>query len=85
MKLPSDKELEQFDRWGVPRPSHEEHGLKPEEIVEKLVPMEATRWWMEGNMLCAESNLGILKQAISTDYICTGVDKKGLPTFKKVV
>lgn len=26
MQIPEEKELKQYDRWGVARPSHEEHG-----------------------------------------------------------
>lgn len=84
MILPTEKELREFERWGVSPPSHQDHGLTEEQIREKLVPMEATRWWMEGNMLCADTNHGILKQRIPTDYICLGTDNRGLPILKKI-
>ena len=81
MQLPNENELKQFDRWGVERPSHEEHG---EFTPEQLIPFEATRWWLEGDMLYAEGNHGIVANKIPTDYICTGIDDKALPILKKV-
>ena len=35
-------------------------------------------------MLYAEGNHGIVANKIPTDYICTGIDDKGLPILKKV-
>lgn len=74
-----------YERWGVEAPVHAEHGVNTDDIAKHLIPMQATRWWMEGNILKAESNHGILAQPIPTDYICTGIDEKGLPILKKVV
>lgn len=80
MKLPNEQTLQQFDRWGADRPSHEEHGeFKPE----NLIPFKATRWWQEGNMLYAEGNLGVIANRIPVNYMCTGMDENNLPILKK--
>lgn len=84
MNLPSKDELEMYRRWGAEPPSHDEHGTI-EEIREKMVKAEATAWVQHGNELIAMTNHGPVTQLIPTDYIMTGVDKKGLPTFKKVL
>lgn len=82
MQLPSERELKQYDRWGVERPSHTEHGdFNPD----NLIPFEATRWWVSGNELHADGNHGHFMQRIPTDYICTGTDENNLPIFKKIV
>lgn len=73
-----------YDRWGVEPPTHEEHGIRDEDILSSLVPTSATRWWMEGNMLKAETNHGVLAQRIPPEYICMGTDKDMMPIFKKV-
>lgn len=82
MRLPDERELSQYDRWGVDRPTHEEHGeVKPEDFV----PFEATKWWMEGNVLKAEGNHGIVANFLPTDVICVGTDKDNKPILRKVV
>lgn len=80
MLLPEEKELRQFDRWGVERPSHDEHGT----LLEELVPFKATKWWVEGNTLFAEGNHGVIANRIPNDYICTGMDDTGLPILEKI-
>lgn len=69
-----------YVRWGVEPPSHVEHEFD----ASKLVAMEATRWWMEGNMLMAQTNHGVLAQPIPTNYICAGMDGDGLPILRKL-
>lgn len=73
-----------YERWGVEGPTSQAHGIKDEEILEKMIPMEASEWWMEGNMLKAKTNHGILAQRIPTNYICTGTTSDGLPILKKI-
>lgn len=82
MELPSDNELKQFSRWGVERPKHEEHGEFKRDM---LVPFEATKWWLEGDMLYAEGNHGVVANRIPTDYICEGIDENNLPILRKIV
>lgn len=81
MQLPNEKELNQYDRWGVERPAHIEHGAFD---PENLVPTTTKKWWVEGNYLMAETNHGLLAQRIPVDYICTGTDENNLPILKKV-
>lgn len=78
---PSGNTPSQYKRWGVEPASHLEHEFDPSQ----LIPMRATSWRMEGNMLIAETNHGVLAQAIPTDYICFGMDDQGLPILKKIV
>lgn len=69
----------QYRRWGVEPSSHLEHEFDPSQ----LIPMEASRWWMTGNELHADTNHGELVQRIPTDYILVG-EKDGLPVFRKI-
>jgi len=82
MQLPEEKELKQYDRWGVQRPTHEEHG---EFNVESLIPFKATKWWLEGDTLYAQGNHGVVANRIPSDYICVGMNEKNLPILQKVV
>ena len=68
-----------YKRWGVEPSSHVEHEFDPD----KLIPTAATRWWLEGNELHADTNHGHLVQRIPTNYILTGVED-GLPVFRKI-
>ena len=81
--MDSDQQAEMYKRWGVPAPSHEEHGT-PEDIRAQLEKAVATSWHLEGNVLVAETQHGIIKQTIPPDYICLGMDKKNLPILKKI-
>ena len=81
MQIPDEKELKQYDRWGVQRPTHDEHG---EFDPSKLVPFEATEWWLEGDLLFARGNHGVVANRIGTDYVCEGTDDKGLPILRKI-
>lgn len=81
MNLPDERELKQYDRWGVNRPTHEEHG---EFDLDKLVPFKAHRWWCEGDLLYAEGNHGVVVNRIPVDYICLGTDENNLPILRKV-
>lgn len=76
--------LKLYKRWGVEPPAHFPHGSE-EEIRQNLKPVKASSWYMEGNILVAETDQGILKQAIPTDYICKGIDTNGLPILEKLL
>ena len=78
-----EKELRQFDRWGVARPSHDPHGTI-EEIRANLKRANTSNWRLEGNVLYADSDFGPLVQTIPTDYICKGTDDQGLPILVKI-
>lgn len=73
-----------YARWGVEAPSHDAHGTI-EEIRERMERVKASKWYMEGNELVAETDHGPVRQRISTDYILVGVDKNNLPVLRKVI
>ena len=82
MQLPNEKELGWYDRLGVARPLHQEHGtLDPKEFI----PFKATKWWLEGDMLYAEGNHGTVANKIPPDFICEGTDEQGLPILRRIV
>lgn len=85
MQLPSDKELQWYDKVKQPRPSHEEHGVADtweSPLSEKLVRAHPTNWHMVGNVLHCDTEYGPFTQVMPTNYILTGTDDQGLPTFK---
>lgn len=89
MQLPNKKELKEFEEWKQPAPTHEEHGIKDtwENPASSQVKGGNPRnWRMEGagHLIC-DTDFGPVHQRISTDYICIGTDKSGLPVLKKVV
>jgi len=65
-------------------PTTTPHGTD-NEIRKNLTPLKATNWRMEGNQLIADTDYGRLVQRISTDVICKGTDKYGLPILEPVV
>ena len=60
------------------------HGTD-EDIRSNLKPLKTWNWRQEGNLLTADTDHGILTQAIPTNVICTGTDANGLPILKKIV
>lgn len=84
----NEKELKEFDKWGVPRPTHLPHGVTdtPENpLGEQLKRLKCTNWRMEGRKLICDTDQGVLVQFLpSTDYICHGTDDNGMPILKKV-
>ena len=76
--------LKQFARWGKNPPTIDKHGTEADiqNNMKKLMP---NSWRMEGNQLIGMTDVGELRQTISTDYILEGTDEAGLPKFKKVV
>jgi len=76
--------LKLYQKWGVKPPAHFPHGTE-EEIRANLKPLKAHKWYMEGNVLVAETDQGILKQSIPTNYICKGIDEQGLPILEKLL
>lgn len=83
-----DKELKQFDRWGVKRPTHLPHGVTDtyeNPLSEQLKRLDTSNWKLEGNELVCDTNQGPLRQCIPPDYVCHGTDENGLPILKKIV
>jgi hypothetical protein len=88
MKLPDENELKWFDKNGVARPSHEEHGVIDtfeNPLSDKMVSGHARNWSLSGNELSCDTDFGPMTQTISSDYILLGTDEKGLPILKKVL
>ena len=79
--------LKWYDRVGVERPSHESHTVvdTPENpLSEQLIQFKPTSWHLKGNVLYAETDHGPVVQTIPTDYICKGMDERGLPILVKL-
>lgn len=73
-----------FEEHDLPLPKTDSHGTE-DEIRNRLKPVKATNWRMQGaGRLVADTELGELVQHISTDYICMGTDKNGMPILKKI-
>lgn len=82
-----EKELKQYDRWGVARPTHLPHGVTdtPENPLSEQIPkLKCWNWHMEGNQLIAETEHGPFVQTIDSSYICLGTDENNLPILRKV-
>lgn len=88
MLLPSERELQWYDKVKKPRPSHEEHGVSDtweqplSEFVQKHYPSNPRNWHMEGNILHCETDIGPFAQRLPTNVILIGEDEQGLPKFK---
>ena len=82
--MQDEKVLKEFAKWGVEPPSSERHGTD-EDIRSQMVKLLPNRWRLEGNKLTGDTEHGELVQFIPTDYICEGMDDKGLPILTKVV
>ena len=72
-----------FRKLGVPLPTATTHGTE-DEIKEQMSKYKPTSWELQGNQLIGHTEMGKVVQTIPTDYICHGIDKKGLPILKKV-
>jgi hypothetical protein len=82
--MQDDRVLKDFAKWGHTPPSSQSHGTE-DEIKNNMSKILPDKWYMEGNMLIGESDSGKICQFIPTDYICSGIDNKGLPVLTKVV
>ena len=83
----TNRELKDFDYWNIPRPSQDRHGTDSLEkpISDNLRSSNPRNWRQQGNQLIADTDLGTLVQTIPADRLLDGIDKNGLPKFKKVV
>lgn len=87
MQLPTDKELQWYDRHGKPRPSHEEHGVSDtfeNPLSGRLLKGNPRNWHLKGNVLTCDTDFGPFAQTIPANLILTGVDEQGLPVFKEL-
>lgn len=72
----------------TPAPSAESHEVVDtfeNPLGDRLSQLLPNSWRLEGNELIGQTELGELRQRISTDYILTGTDEKGLPKFRRVI
>jgi hypothetical protein len=76
--------IDWFNRHGLTPPSHTPHGVTPDDIGDKLRPLKARSWRLEGNRLIAETDMGQVVNYIDPAYIMTGIDKNNLPVFKRL-
>lgn len=79
------KTLDWFNRHGVLPPAHTSHGVTLDDITEKLQPLKARSWRLEGNRLIAKTDMGDVVNYIPPNYIMTGIDKdNNLPILKRL-
>lgn len=85
VKLPSDKQLKEFDDWEKDRPSHDEHGEDSWQhpMGERLTQAKCWNWRMEGNQLYCDTDFGPMRQTILTSHILVG-EKNGQPLFREI-
>ena len=82
--MTQDKADSWYEKHGVTPPSHKPHGVTPDDIREKLRPLKAHSWRLEGNRLIAKTDLGDVVNLINPNYVMTGVDQANLPIFKRI-
>lgn len=81
--MQDEKTLQWFNRHGLTPPSHTSHGINLEDLSEKLRPLKARSWRLEGNRLIAKTDVGEIVNYIDPGVIMTGVDNN-LPVFKRI-
>ena len=72
-----------YRKLGVPLPVATAHGTE-EEIKEQMSKYTPTNWELRGNELVGYTEMGKVVQKIPTDYVCHGMDDKGMPILKKI-
>lgn len=82
-----EKELKWFDKMGVARPKHFDHGLvdtKENPLHTQLTKLKCSNWRSQGNYLLADTAEGVWSQRLDPAYICVG-EEDGLPILRKVL
>lgn len=79
-----DKTLKLFETYGKTPPEHINHGIKLEELAERVKSVNPRNWRLEGNRLIADTDVGPLINYIPPNYILKG-EKNNLPILEKVV
>lgn len=87
MPLPySQKDLNQFEAWGVPMPKHTDH--YNEDQMEAIVKKQQTSnhtWFQEGNDVHCRTCINRHGGYCLPNQILDGVDPgTGMPTFKTI-
>lgn len=73
-----------FERHGLTPPSSTPHGVTTDDIRDKLKPLKAKSWRLEGNRLVAETDMGLVVNYIDPGYLLVGTGDDGLPIFRKI-
>lgn len=81
---PKQSEDSWYQRLGFAPPERISHGLNVEDISKVVKSVNPRNWRAEGDRLIADTDNGPLVQRIPTSHIFIGVDKEGLPQFKKL-
>lgn len=79
-----EKTVQWYERRGVTPPSSTPHGVKLDDLGDRLRPLKARSWKLEGNRLIAKTDLGDVVNYIDPGVIMTGVDERNLPVFKRL-
>jgi len=72
-----------FVKHHLTPPTSVSHGLE-EDVISKIKTLKVLSWHLEGNRLMAQTEAGPMMQIIPTDYVCEGMDDKGLPILTKI-
>lgn len=84
--MQNQNEASWYQKHNVAPPTHIPHGVTADNIREKLQPLRAKSWRLEGNRLIAKTDMGDVVNYISPNYIMTGTDETtNLPILKKIV
>lgn len=81
--MQNDKILKWYDKHGLPRPAHIEHG-KEEDLRDKFEKMHAKSWRQEGNKLIATTPAGEVVNYLPTDVMLKGTDEDNNPILEKI-
>ncbi len=76
--------LKWYKQNNLELPEHVSHDLSADDISSKAQSVNPRNWRQEGNRLIADTDFGPLVNHLPTDVIMSGLDSKGLPTFKKI-
>lgn len=82
--MQNDKDAKWFERNGLTPPSSTPHGVSADDLSDRLTPLKAESWRLEGNRLIAKTRMGEVVNLINPNYIMTGVDENNLPILKKL-
>jgi len=74
---------QECEKLGIEPPKVSSHGTE-DDIQRSLKRLIPNSWHLEGNQLVGKTEVGELRQSISTEYILTGTDEKGMPILRKI-
>lgn len=82
--MQNDKADDWYVKHGITPPTTTPHGVSPDDLSEKLKPLKARSWRLEGNRLIAKTDMGEVVNYIDPGVIMTGVDENNLPVFRRI-